>query len=303
MPFYIFSFFLLVKEAVKRRPDFLYERYCSTFLTSFFARIFRVRHILEIDGPLGREEQNLLSLLEKKKLEKTACIISSSPKCRGLLESKYPGLGKKVRYVPDGVNHRLLFPRPKEECRRELGLSSELFLVGYTGLIYWAYDFQLVFQAMQELERRCPKLRLLILGPNASSDTPRNVFFVKGVSHNKVPKYINALDLCLWPRSREGLREWGMRSTKLHEYIACGKRVLVPNMEGEKPDPLLEPFLIYYHSGDKEDFKKKVVECYKNPVLCEKVGEENRRAFVEKYSWEACGRKLERVLQKIVGGS
>lgn len=293
---FILSFYLIF-YIIRFKPDVVYERMLNNPLCLIVTKIFKIKHFLEVNGPPFEKGKFFKNILIKIEIRKTDGIISSSPKIRSLISKEIKIKKNRIKFLPTGVNPKIFYPQDMLKIRETLNIDRDYFYLGYTGTIYWAYDFDFVLEAMDKIKNEIKDIKLLIIGPNIREDCPENVIFIKEVKYEKVPLYINSFDLCLWPRSRNGLAEWGVLSTKLFEYIACGKIVLVPNLDDEEVPDVIKNFIVFYKYNDKEDFLKKIKELYYNRNLLEKKKEEINR-FAEEYNWKEI---TERIVEFIHG--
>lgn len=302
LPFFGFGFvreffyniilcFYLIFYILKFKPDIIYERMLNNPLCLIISKIFRKKHFLEVNGPPFEENALLQNFFTKIEIEKTDGIISSSPKLENLISNKVRISKDKIKVVSDSINPDFFYPQDKLKCRKEIELDKNYFYLGYTGGVYWAYDFDFIFRVMNKIKDEIKDIKLLIVGPNIKENHPENVIFVKEVKYDKVPLYINSFDACLWPRSKRGLEEWGILSTKLFEYIACGKVVLAPKIQDEEVPDLFKNFIVFYKYGDEDDFIDKLKELYYNREKLNRTKKEVEN-FIKEYSWEETTKKI-----------
>lgn len=296
----ILSFYLLF-YILKFKPDVVYERMLHNPLCLMIAKVFKKKHLLEVNGPPYEKEKILKNFLTAIEIKKAKGIIVPSPKLKEIIFKQNKIRKEKIKIILNGINTKIFCPQAKFSCRKKINLEENIFYLGYTGMIYWAYDFNFIFKALNKINTEIQNIKFIIVGPNKKEKLSENIIFMNSVDYKKVPLYINAFDLCLWPRSKKALQEGEILSTKLFEYIACGKKVLVPTLNNEGIPELFENFLVFYKYGDEEDFIKKIKELYNNRKLLE-VKKEEIITFIKEYSWEETSKKIIKIINsKTIG--
>lgn len=141
----------------------------------------------------------------------------------------------RLRIIDNGVDLSLFRPLDKAVMRRELGLSGFSQLIGYAGARAWDWGGAAALKALGLLAGDFPGLGLLILSNDGRDiDRLRAEAESLGLGHrlvlagpvplDRVPGYLNALDLALSLRPDQGCAEM-----KLRQAIACGRPVLFHN--------------------------------------------------------------------------
>ncbi|CEP78302.1 glycosyltransferase family 4 protein [Defluviitoga tunisiensis] len=173
--------------------------------------------------------------------------------------------GKNAVVIPNGMEPETFKPLDKEKIKRELGLSKKV--VGFVGNLVFikrADKFPEIFENIssnkdveflvvgdgelrENIEKECQKRNL-------------NVKFVGRVSQDKVPYYMNAMDVMILPSKNEG---W---PCVVLEAQACGVPV-VGSSNGGIPEAIGDGGIVI---EEGEDFEKRfadaVVELLKNPI-------------------------------------
>ncbi len=141
----------------------------------------------------------------------------------------------RLRIVDNGVDLSLFRPLDKAGMRRELGLSGFSQLIGYAGARAWDWGGAAALKALDLLVKDFSGLGLLILSNDGrdidrlraeaeSLGLGRRLVLAGPVPLDRVPGYLNALDLALSLRPDEACAE-----LKLRQAIACGRPVLFRN--------------------------------------------------------------------------
>lgn len=287
--------FHLIYYILTFRPDVAYERMMSNPLCLFITKIFRIKHVLEVNGPPFKQGKPFQNTLIKLEIKNTTGIVVPSQNLKKLLLKETTCSESMITFIPNGVNPKIFFPQDKRKARQMLGLEENYFYIGYTGGIYFAYDFDFVFTSMEKIKKEIQDMQLLIIGPHTKEKYPENVVFIKNIEYDKVPLYLHALDMCILPLSEQGIKTQNFISrVKIFEYIACGKIVLVPKLHDEEIPEIFKKFLIFYKYGDEEDFLKIIKEIYNKKSL--NIRSEDVEVFAKEYSWEVTAKKTEELL-------
>ena len=201
---------------------------------------------------------------------------------------------KEVTVIANGVDTQALQPLPKEEAKRELGLSGPV--LGYVGSLEHWVDLESVVSALPKIDAT-----LLVVGPGLFTDygdkikkmaeelgVMDRVVFTGAVKYQDLSRYISAMDIGLNPLKMMKKNEYAAGG-KVFNYLSCGRPVLSSRMVS------LERLLgdeIYYYD-DVESFVRQVKRIFKA-----RDGERRYRSLAEKYDWRNIARQYEEVLRK-----
>jgi len=128
----------------------------------------------------------------------------------------------------------------------------------------------------------------------------RKTRLVGWVPHFKVWEYLQAADIGLMCLHPVGDYTYGL-PVKLFEYMATGLPVIASNF------PLWENFFKEHGCGlavdpfNPEEIAAAIEYLVRNPVLRERMGDNGRRAVLEKYNWESEGQKLLALYAGLIG--
>lgn len=173
--------------------------------------------------------------------------------------------GKNAVVIPNGIDPKIFKPLDKEKIKKELGLNKKV--VGFVGglkKIKRADKLPEIFEYIlskkdveflvvgdgelrENVEKECQKRNL-------------NVKFVGRVSQDKVPYYMNAMDVMILPSRNEGF------GAVIIEAQACGVPV-VGSSNGGIPEAIGNGGIAVEEGEDFEKrFAEAVVELLKNPI-------------------------------------
>jgi glycosyltransferase involved in cell wall biosynthesis len=157
------------------------------------------------------------------------------------LKRKLASYGLQARVIANGVDTDVFKPMGTRQMRltkKELGFDENDFLVGFAGSVERWYSLDEVIHALADLMKRRENVRLLIVGCSLFTGYREElrelanrlhlsgkVRFVDVVPYEVLPKYINAMDVCLIPLAPVQWRRIALPD-KFFEYSACGKPIV-----------------------------------------------------------------------------
>jgi glycosyltransferase involved in cell wall biosynthesis len=201
------------------------------------------------------------------------------------------GYGRKPhRAVPLGVDTELFRPDPaaREQTRMRLDWSnSGGAVIGYVGRFVEEKGVQLLTRTLDRLNS---SWRALFVGGGPlerylhawSARYRDRVRIVTGVSHDRVPEYLNAIDLlCAPSQTRSNWRE--VFGRMLVEAFACGVPVIASD-SGEIPHVVADAGIIVPES-DEDAWIQRVGEVLENPRLQRDLSQRGLERARTEYSW------------------
>ena len=161
-------------------------------------------------------------------------IIAETDELKLMLAAERGVAPACIEVVGLGVDHELFRPLDQASSRNELGIQRGAFVLLYVGGMDTYHDLGPVIDALARIS--VPLLELHLVGDGefrgkyeARAKAARvPIRFHGQVSHEKVPEFIAAADLCLAPyRVAAFPNEAVSFSTlKIPEYMACGRPVV-----------------------------------------------------------------------------
>jgi phosphatidylinositol alpha-1,6-mannosyltransferase len=238
--------------------------------------------------------------ITKYNLSNSDLITTVSP----ALVQKLAGMGYKASLITNGVNTAIFKPlgEPRvKTAKASFGFHSNDFVIGFSGSVERWYALDDVMRAFSLLVRRHENLRLLIVGSSLFTDyasrlrtlanslnIKQRVVFTGAVAYEKLPLYINTMDVCLIPLAPPDWASIAMPD-KFFEYSACGKPILcspIPSIMN-----LGTPNLFPYHSY--EEFVDRIERLIKTrPTF---------RIRTSVYDWKQKALQFERLLKDLDG--
>jgi glycosyltransferase involved in cell wall biosynthesis len=205
---------------------------------------------------------------------------------------------RRIVALPGGTNTALFHPLATVACRKAIGLG-EGPLVGFVGTLYGYQGLQTLVEAAVTMRERNPGVRFLIVGSGPTEDELRATVRARGlddafvftgwVPYGDVPRYINAMDVCVAPLMPD--RGLAM-PIKLFDYMACSRPVVVSARYDELDLWGEWPGVLYVVPGDPAALADGLLAILADPELSAAMGAANRHAVEESYSWAAIARRI-----------
>ena len=261
-------------------PDVAYEVY-QRMCESERSLIRRVYNRWEYER-VRRFEQQLWKRVD-------ACVVTSD-RDAPTVESIAPHIVTGV--VPNAVDLEYFSP--------SWGHSTEPNSVVFNGTLGYRPNvdaaFHLVDDIWPRVLDRCPDAKLTIVGRASDADRrslTRPGVFVTGEVPDIRP-YLQSAALVAVP-----VRMGGGTRLKVVEGLAMGKAMVSTSLGCEGLAVRDGDHLLI---GDGPDeFAARILECFANPELRDRLGSSGRRLTEEEYSWDLAGERLDAVYERMVG--
>ena len=234
--------------------------------------------------------------ITKHNLSNSNKITTVSPS----LVEKLSQLGFTSELITNGVDTDIFKPLDGTLARKELGIDTDDFVIGFSGSIERWYALDEMIRALPALIDYRPKTKLLIVGGSLFTEYQQDlvalvhelnlsdhVIFTGTKPYSELPKFISCMDACTIPLSPP---QWGNIAlpNKFFEYSACGKPIVMrPMPDVEKTG---SPNLFIYRNQD--EYIALIKQLMQNSVTYSLDFEMN--------SWKEKARQLETVLRSVI---
>ena len=216
------------------------------------------------------------------------------------LVEKLSQFGFSSDLITNGVDTDIFKPLDGTPARKELGIDTDDFVIGFSGSIERWYALDEMIRALPALISYRHKTKLLIVGGSLFTEYQKDllalvqelrlsehVIFTGTKPYSELPKYISCMDACTIPLSPP---QWGNIAlpNKFFEYSACGKPIVMrPMPDVEKTG---SPNLFIYRNQD--EYIASIKQLMENPVTYS--------LDLEMNSWKEKARQLETVLRSVI---
>ncbi len=199
-----------------------------------------VDHGTTSEGSLRYRITKALETYVFKQAQAITCI------CEGLRQDiiKRGIAENKITVIPNAVNiEKFTFGQEaKPQLKQKLGLQNKTVL-GFIGSFYAYEGIPLILDALPEILKQQPNVRLLLVGGGPQEKIIKDkvkqlqlesfVIFTGRVSHDQVQDYYNLVDIFVYPRLAMRLTEL-VTPLKPLEAMAQGRLVIASDVGGHK---------------------------------------------------------------------
>jgi glycosyltransferase involved in cell wall biosynthesis len=314
--FEIISFFDLLYNVLKFRPDHLYFRETSSFIPLAVSKLCHIPLTIEVNGwvleelrQTGYSRWKIEYMRLNQRINFGYCdrIIPVSEGLKNLICTNYPVNAAKMIPVANGTNPQVFRPMPKSEALARTNLSDAP-TVGFIGSCYHYHGVQYLIQAAPLVLKIMPPVRFVVAGDGAQLEewkalsrrlnVSESFTFTGKVSFEMAPYFINSYDVCVAPWDVDLLPKVGLSPMKFFDYLSCGKAVIVSPVYG------VVELINAYHCGiicdvkNPEMFAGVIIDLLSGQNRRESLGKSAREVVLKHFTWEITSRKIEKVLRE-----
>ncbi|HCL00654.1 MAG TPA: hypothetical protein DHW42_11195 [Candidatus Marinimicrobia bacterium] len=316
--FDILSFFILLKNVFRNRPDYIYFRETSSLIPLIISKLFSIPLIIEINGwvlselrQTGYSKWKLfyIRFIQRINYVQATRLIPVSEGLKKLVLKHYPIKSSNIFPISNGTNPEKFKPIPQKYARKITGLPEDIQIVGFIGSCYSYHGVQYLIKAAKLVLQEKPKTKFVIAGDGAQREEwidltkslhiSNSFQFPGAIPFDKAPVYINSFDICVAPWDVEKLKCVGLSPMKLFDYLGCSKPVVASPVYG------VYEILKKYNCGavldvkNSELFSKTLLNLLENSQNREEMGKRGRDIVLKHFTWEKTSQNIEKVLRKI----
>ncbi len=206
----------------------------------------------------------------------------------------------RVKYIPNGYDHKTFKKIKKSIARRILNLSPNKKIILNIGTLEERKGQKLIINVIKYLNDKYDDLQLMIIGkgPLKSeieeiiiSNHLKNSVFLLGSDKKReeIPIWLNACDIFVLSSYSEG------NPTVMFEAIGCGTPYIGSDVGGSSSIIKNKNIGMLFKAGDTEDMKIKIEK-----AITKKWNREKIKKYSEKYSWKLISLQIKGVYSEVM---
>lgn len=200
--------------------------------------------------------------IRKTEVEGLSGIIAVSTNNANILKRKPAFDGIPMIIAPNSVDMSLFFKQDKTQCRRELGLPLDKFIVGFVGGFIDRKGDKRLLEAVNSLDG----VYAAFAGRGDNPPSGEKVVFCKALEHEQVPVFLNAVDVFCLPTQNEG------SCNAIVEAASCGLPIISSDLPFND-DLLTEENSIRIDPNSVEAIKSSIELLYNDSLLRKQLSE------------------------------
>ncbi|MFK5893265.1 MAG: glycosyltransferase family 4 protein [Pseudomonadota bacterium] len=297
----------LVREILRSRPDFIYERY-NTYqpMGVIISKLFKIPLLLEVNAPLVDEriKHSGLSLVWlAKKIERftwknATRVFPVTNVLADILITE--GVKKEnIEVIHNGINENVL----ESVFKNEKNASDDVLVIGFVGFINKWHRLDLAIEAISSFPDM--SIRLVCVGDgDIRSDLEAQskrlgledkILFTGLKSRDEVFDYIKDFDIALQPSVTPYASP-----LKLFEYLSAGCLVIAPRSENIC-EVLNDGNSILFDPDNYEDFYKKLyssIESFNEMKAVQVMAKQT--IYDGGYTWQQNARRVVNMAKSVI---
>ena len=305
----------LVKSGIYEKANIIHAHlHEGALVGKIYKKFRRIPLVFDFQGSLTGElvDHNFLkrkSFAFKfiRKVEKSInssadAIVVSSANSANLLKEELDVKKDKIFVVQDGVDvNEFKMHKDTADLKRKLNLPLNKKIVVYLGLLNRYQGIDCLLEAISYLVKKNQNVHFLIMGyPDVEKykeiarkkKTSHTVTFTGRIDYKQASQYLSLGNVAVSPKISKT-----ESNGKLYNYMAVGLPIVVFDTPVNRE--ILGELGIYAKLGDPVSLAERLERILSNDNLAKDLREKLRQKAVDAYSWQATGKKLMDVYQKL----
>lgn len=277
--------------------DFIYERYAlNSFAGILFASGKGVKLVLEVNDATIIERSRPLFLknvsrkIEAFVLNKADVVITITNHFKELLVNNYKLKSSKIIVLPNAINLQDYILKDSEKFQRSwLNIPQKAIVLGCVGAFVPWHGLEFLLDSIA-CESQKHRLFFLFVGDGPVRKQveekarilglEKSILFTGFVSPEKVPYYLDLIDICVIPQSNAHCSPM-----KLFEYMAAKKAIVLPSYQ-----PLLDTVLdkkeaLFFKHNSSIELRRVLLTLVSSIEKRQELGKNAYDAVSSKYTW------------------
>jgi PEP-CTERM/exosortase A-associated glycosyltransferase len=209
---------------------------------------------------------------------------------RELIDRGIPGT--RIFVMPNGVDTDHFRPQPRANDLVERYRLSGKPVIGFIGSFYHYEGLDFLLDAVPELVKRMPEIRIMLVGGGKdearlrarAKDLSPHVIFSGQVPHDQIKDYYSIIDVFVCPRRRMRLTEL-VTPLKPLEAMAMGRVVLASDVGGHLELIRHDQTGLIFKADEPDDFIRQALRaCGNGRMRCD-IGDAARRYVEAERGW------------------
>lgn len=315
------SFFCLTARHLKRRYQLVHVHNMPDFLvfSSLAARLHGAKVILDLHDPMPELFRSIyglpadhrvvrwLKLMEKRSIAFAHLVLTPNIAFKELFISRSCPAGKiqTIMNSPDTA----IFNPGKFAATARPPRENQTFSLMYHGLLVERHGLDLAIRAIHQLRDRIPGIQLHMYGePTDYSRKIKDLVHelkLDGIvfSHgfkplSEIAADIANIDLGIIPNRSSSFTQINF-PTRIFEYLAMDKPVLVPNTRGIQ-DYFHDDEILFFEAGNVEDLAGKIAWAYEHPAELNAMRDKGREIY-RRLQWDNEEKRLVSLVSRLIG--
>ncbi len=303
---------MILAAVLRRRPDFIYERYALlNFSAALAARLCRIPLVLEVNSPFALEQMRdgdirLPRFAAWSEIAicnmATRVVVVSSP-LRRILE-RAGVTPDKIAVMPNGVCLEKFQPQAASPALLErLGLAGST-VIGFVGWFRKWHGLELLLEAFERSGLAGGGVKVLLIGDGQAMPDLKNyvaqhrlesdVVFTGPLPHGEVPQYVDLIDIAVQPAANEYCCPM-----KIFEYMALAKPIVAPRQENIQEVLRDGEEARFFTPGDANSLASALREVAGDAVAAREMGGRCRKAITGRgFVWRENARRVVEMLDR-----
>ncbi len=300
------------------RPDVVLSRYkLYRGSAAFVARRLHLPYVIWIDAPASYEQRKYLKKFvqipglaegfERMLINMADRAVLVSEEIKKYLPKSALADGR-VKVIPNGVDTGKFNPSlDARDIRRQFPESS--VIIGFVGSFSPWHGIEALKSLMDIALTSSDKTCFLLVGEGSRRAEveefirskgwdSRRIRFTGHVSHEEVPRYVAAMDICLLPYDQES-DEFYFSPLKLFEYMSCAKPVLASRL-GQIEKVIQDGINGFLYAKTQAEMADKLKRLIQDASLRKRLGENARQTILDHYTWHHTALAFEKIFESLI---